>query len=132
MIVGPDVSVTVTVNVVGVALFPWMSVDVQVTVVDPGGNTPEPNVWPPGPEHDTGSEPSTTLVAVGVELQLPTTAPPPVFAATVMSDGVMVIVGGTSAIVTLNVVGVALFPLLSVDVHVTVVEPTGNTPEPLV
>jgi hypothetical protein len=51
--------------------------------------------------HETGSEPSTTTLAVGAG-QL-STAPPSVLAAPLMSDGVLLIVGGTSVIWTVKV-----------------------------
>ena len=117
VIVGFSLSITVT-CCVQVAVFPWMSVTVQVTVVVPKVNTDGPlfvTLRTPQLSPVTGA-PSETPLAVHFPGSLFT-----------VTAGAHVIVGFSVSITVTCCVQVAVFPWMSVTVHVTVVVPTGKT-----
>ena len=115
---GASLSSTVTLKL-GLAVFPLLSADVQVTVVSPSGK-----VEPEAGAQLTGRGPSTASVAAGLNV---TAAPPgPVALAVIGPLGKPLITGAVvSRTVTLKVLPVEL-PRLSADVQVTVVSPSGK------
>ena len=115
VIVGKIRSTTVT-DCVAVAVCPAKSVTVQVTIVFPRGKVVGALlvVTEPAQLSVTTGEPNATPVAVQLE-----------FALTVTAEGA-VIVGLVLSTTVTTCVAVAIFPALSVTVHVTVVFPIGN------
>jgi hypothetical protein len=116
-IVGSSISVTVTICS-QVAMFPLPSVTVQVTVVLPSGNTAGASLVTEAIEQlsSTVGVPRTTPLAVHSSAS--------VFTATGAGQTIV----GSSTSVTVTICSqVAMFPLPSVTVQVTVVLPSGNT-----
>ena len=116
VIVGFTLSVTVT-NWVAVAVLPDPSVTVQVTVVVPNGNAA-------GALLVTEATEQLSLV-VGVPNETPV-AVQPEFVVTFLAAGA-VMVGFTLSVTVTVWEAVAVLPLPSVTVQVTVVVPNGNT-----
>jgi len=116
--VGGVLSTTVTVKD-AVPVLPWLSVEVQVTVV-----VPNENVAPELGLQVGVSDPSKLSVALAEKV---TAAPLGLVASTVMLPGTITIggVASTSTTVTLKD-AVAVFPCASVALQVTVVVPTGK------
>lgn len=115
--VGAVVSRTVTVNVTDAWLL-WASNASQVTVVV----LVREKVDPDAGVQLTATEPSTISLA---DAENVTTAPAGLVASVVMSLGAE-IDGAVVSTTSIRKVDVALFPCESVDVHETVVLPSGN------
>ena len=113
---GTSVSTTVT-NCVAVLVFSDPSVTVHVTVVSPNGNAAGASFERNAPVQlsPAAGVPKLTLVAVH-----------PVLVSTVTFAGA-VMLGISSSTTVTTCVTTAVFPELSVTVHVTVVSPNGNT-----
>jgi hypothetical protein len=119
LIVGPVVSLTVTVNDFGAAGFPAASVALHVTVV-----VVKPNVVPDAGLHEAGFGGSTLSVAVAAN---PTGAPPEPVASAMMSSGTAIVGGVVSTRFTVTEKPAEpVFPEESVAVHVTSVVPTSK------
>jgi len=97
-----------------VALLPWASVAVQVTVVGPTGN-----VEPDGGLHVTGRGPSTRSIAFAANV---TTAPLGPVASAVTLAGTVSAGGVVSTTVTVKL-ALAVLPAISLAAQVTVVVP---------
>jgi hypothetical protein len=114
---GAPLSWTVTVNVADAEFVP--SVAVHVTVVVPSGKV-EPEVG----VHVGVTGPTTMSFA---DAENETAAPEASVAGAVMSAGGEMLGGVESTTVTVNVVCPCVLSVMSVAVHVTSVEPSGNT-----
>jgi hypothetical protein len=114
--VGGVVSTTVTAKL-PLAVLPWVSELVQLTLV-----VPSANVLPEGGLHVTGRVPSTRSVAPAANV---TAAPLGPAASAVMLGG-RVSVGGVVSTIVTGKLALDALPRVSELVHVTIVAPTGK------